>query len=104
MKRNLRKVKHTEINFNSWNNLSNELNKLNKNLNRFKGQSQCLEALKNKVQNERERAVNEFISCRNEIELLKQNSEKLYKKFQDLKNNLLELREIAVTKSKEIKA
>lgn len=72
-------MKHTEINFNSCNNLSNEINKLNRNLNRFKGQSQCLEALKNNVQNERERAVNEFISCRNEIEFLKQNSEKLYK-------------------------
>ena len=86
---------------------TDELKKLlasvNKEVNRYKGESQCLEGLKQNLEKERDRAIGEYVESRNTAEILRREKEKHIEDNNTLRSELNASKELLNEKRKELR-
>ena len=86
---------------------TDELKKLlasvNKQVNRYKGESQCLEGLKQNLEKERDRAIGEYVESRNTAEILRREKEKHIEDNNTLRSELNASKELLNEKRKELR-
>jgi len=84
-----------------------ELRKLlasvNKELNRYKGESQCLEGLKQNLEKERDWAIGEYVESRNTAETLRREKEKHIEDNNTLRTELNTLKELLNQNRKQLR-
>ena len=73
--------------------LRKNLDLVNHELNRYKGETQCLEALKQNLEKERDRTIAEYVECRNMTELMRREKDKYTDENKALKTEVLEQKE-----------
>ena len=67
---------------------------VNQELNRYKGETQCLEGLKQNLERERDRAIGEYVDSRNKADGLRREKEKLIEENKSLKVELATVKEL----------
>ena len=86
----------------------NDLKKLyagvNQDLNRFKGEVQCLESLKQNLERERDRAIAEYVESRSNVEHLRRDKEKYIEDSRALKTEVATLKDLLADTRKQVRS
>lgn len=83
--------------------LKKDLEQTNHELNRYKGETECLEGLKQNLEKERDRTISEYVECRNTSEIMRRERDKYTDENITLKNNLIEQQDAVNESRKEIR-
>lgn len=75
----------------------------NQDLNRFKGEVQCLEGLKQNLETERDKAIAEYVESRSNVEYLRREKEKFIEDGRALKSEVETLKDLLAETRKQVR-
>lgn len=76
---------------------------VNQDLNRFKGEVQCLESLKQNLEKERDKAIAEYVESRSNVEHLRRDKEKHIEDSRALKSEIATLKDLLAETRKQVR-